>query len=669
MSSSLFFTLLLPVTCLAIDVMDQLAIYCTCYDVLTPLTSCYPTYWQCPTLDGVILHDSTGSFYDNFYTSTASDVNLTFVNANVTITSVTTTFSHPWTFIDSRITTYANTVTFYSTRSIVSLKAENSRMYYGVHRDLTIDTSFECIELHCTTLIGTLFATSSSIRFIYLLKVDVNELDLDYLPVSFPHLERFNLGEMSLTYLPSSWSGFSKLEELHIEGTYCPLFDTVTLSNELRLPAEWGSMTTLKRLSVYSIEVSGSIPLEWNSLVQLVTLTFRDTLLEGHLPESWGNTHMSLLHLFLDGNHFTGFLPETWLIGFPSATHIYLDNNKLTGSIANTIRPRASLKLSGNVFNCPLPRWVNSPWVEADYLCTLLDGQCRNSGLIVKTTYGDFCDCSNTGYTGEFCEEDLTHECETSPCANGGTCVDLGPSFVCNCPDANAWTGELCDVPVTNSTLVVETIPVAWGAIVPFAIAVALTAVLYAIALYFSPKDAKTSVVIVACWSIIDLATDVGFALELDGGLFIGSVVSLMLTLLCNSVIMGVLYRMLSNRNDWIVNHAAPSAMVACLGIVQISNVTILGSFLFGNDNFSMDLTKKQLRSIDLADGLRMLLEDFPHIIIQILFMALVGPSSKSMLSLATSLVSVLFGVIFRVILLAMNINKEEDKGVVGQMV
>jgi len=47
-----------------------------------------------------------------------------------------------------------------------------------------------------------------------------------------------------------------------------------------------------------------------------------------------------------------------------------------------------------------------------------------------------------TGYTGPTCaiEQD---ECETSPCQNGGTCLDQINMFECEC--GTGWTGPTCD--------------------------------------------------------------------------------------------------------------------------------------------------------------------------------------------------------------------------------
>ena len=37
------------------------------------------------------------------------------------------------------------------------------------------------------------------------------------------------------------------------------------------------------------------------------------------------------------------------------------------------------------------------------------------------------------GYTGENCEMEI-NECQSHPCQNGGTCIDLVGHYICSCP-------------------------------------------------------------------------------------------------------------------------------------------------------------------------------------------------------------------------------------------
>jgi hypothetical protein len=96
-----------------------------------------------------------------------------------------------------------------------------------------------------------------------------------------------------------------------------------------------------------------------------------------------------------------------------------------------------------------------------------------SNGSVNRTTgcYGDIatygCDSgyaiSNGGASTRTCEasaawsgteptcEPLTTPCEPSPCANGGTCIALGPDFSCQC--APGFTGDTCSAALTCPTL------------------------------------------------------------------------------------------------------------------------------------------------------------------------------------------------------------------------
>ncbi|XP_058015556.1 fibropellin-3-like [Ahaetulla prasina] len=56
---------------------------------------------------------------------------------------------------------------------------------------------------------------------------------------------------------------------------------------------------------------------------------------------------------------------------------------------------------------------------------------CENGGSCVDLVNSYRCDCL-PGYSGETCSVDID-ECESQPCENGGSCVDLVNSYRCDC--------------------------------------------------------------------------------------------------------------------------------------------------------------------------------------------------------------------------------------------
>lgn len=43
------------------------------------------------------------------------------------------------------------------------------------------------------------------------------------------------------------------------------------------------------------------------------------------------------------------------------------------------------------------------------------------------------------GYTGQNCEIEI-NECQSHPCQNGGTCIDLVGHYICSCPPGTLGT-------------------------------------------------------------------------------------------------------------------------------------------------------------------------------------------------------------------------------------
>uniref|UniRef100_A0A8D3DTK9 Delta-like protein n=1 Tax=Scophthalmus maximus TaxID=52904 RepID=A0A8D3DTK9_SCOMX len=72
---------------------------------------------------------------------------------------------------------------------------------------------------------------------------------------------------------------------------------------------------------------------------------------------------------------------------------------------------------------------------------------CGPHGRCISLPAGNFsCSCE-PGFTGTYCHENI-NDCASSPCKNGGTCIDGINSFQCFCPDG--WEGSLCDVDVNE---------------------------------------------------------------------------------------------------------------------------------------------------------------------------------------------------------------------------
>merc|ERR1719361_1043638 len=79
------------------------------------------------------------------------------------------------------------------------------------------------------------------------------------------------------------------------------------------------------------------------------------------------------------------------------------------------------------------------------------NNQCANGAQCVEGFNSYTCDCTNTGYTGQFCTNDV-NECQVGqdPCLNGGQCVNTVGGVTCDCSNVN-FEGSFCETPADTS--------------------------------------------------------------------------------------------------------------------------------------------------------------------------------------------------------------------------
>uniref|UniRef100_A0A8C6M2C5 Delta-like protein n=1 Tax=Nothobranchius furzeri TaxID=105023 RepID=A0A8C6M2C5_NOTFU len=88
----------------------------------------------------------------------------------------------------------------------------------------------------------------------------------------------------------------------------------------------------------------------------------------------------------------------------------------------------------------------------------ILSNICGPHGRCISLPAGNFsCSC-DLGFTGTYCHENV-NDCASSPCKNGGTCIDGINSFECVCPDG--WEGtiyvnECSGTPCQNAGLCID---------------------------------------------------------------------------------------------------------------------------------------------------------------------------------------------------------------------
>ena len=102
------------------------------------------------------------------------------------------------------------------------------------------------------------------------------------------------------------------------------------------IPAELGSLTSLRRLDLYSNRLTGSIPAELGNLTNLEFLSIFLNQLTGEIPEELGSlTYLKNLYLHL--NQLSGEIPSA-LADLSNLEALLLSGNQLTGCIPNGLR-------------------------------------------------------------------------------------------------------------------------------------------------------------------------------------------------------------------------------------------------------------------------------------------------------------------------------------------
>uniref|UniRef100_A0A672J0C2 Delta-like protein n=1 Tax=Salarias fasciatus TaxID=181472 RepID=A0A672J0C2_SALFA len=72
---------------------------------------------------------------------------------------------------------------------------------------------------------------------------------------------------------------------------------------------------------------------------------------------------------------------------------------------------------------------------------------CGPRGRCISQPTGNFTCTCDPGFSGIYCHENI-NDCVSTPCKNGGTCIDGVNSFQCFCPDG--WEGRVCDLNVNE---------------------------------------------------------------------------------------------------------------------------------------------------------------------------------------------------------------------------
>ena len=186
---------------------------------------------------------------------------------------------------------------------------------------------------------------------------------------SLSSLRSLRLRENRLTgSIPPEIGNLAKLTSLELE------------ANQLSgpIPPELGNLSNLTLLRLGGNNLSGPIPPEFGNLTELTWLSLHSAQLSGPIPQELGNL-TQLTFLRLSRNGLTGPIPEA-LGKLAKLTRLWLYENDLSGPVPPALAGLAnltSLYLYDNYLSGPIPRsFLNIPGLTAfrfhrnDGLCT-----------------------------------------------------------------------------------------------------------------------------------------------------------------------------------------------------------------------------------------------------------------------------------------------------------
>ncbi|CAF0814508.1 unnamed protein product [Rotaria sordida] len=119
--------------------------------------------------------------------------------------------------------------------------------------------------------------------------------------------------------------------------------------------------------------------------------------------------------------------------------------------------------MNGAAYTCSCATgWTGPSCDIPEHNCPI--GFCQNGGTCRMNGMNPYCNCP-TIYTGQRCETlipgttttpsttittQFPTTCSSNPCLNGGSCFNIGNTFLCSCNQE--WSGPTCSIPISTTT-------------------------------------------------------------------------------------------------------------------------------------------------------------------------------------------------------------------------
>nr|QAS62440.1 LRR receptor-like serine/threonine-protein kinase [Sedum alfredii] len=283
---------------------------------------------------------------------------------------------------------------------VLELNLLNSNLTGTLAPELGQLSQLKILDFMWNGLTGNIPKEIGNISTLRLLLLNGNKLS-GSLPEELGNLEKLNRLQVDQNLLsgpiPKSFANLSKSRHLHLNnnsfsGQLPPelsqLSDLLHLlvdNNNLSgyLPPEFSTLPKLHILQLDNNNFGGtSIPAAYGSMTSLVKLSLRNCSLQGNIPDLSAMSH--LRYIDLSYNQLTGTIPSTELS--KNITTIKLSNNDLNGTIPSSFSSLPLLQIlsvENNMLNGAVPAsiWLNMTFSPAAKLT--LDFQNNSLSIVV----------------------------------------------------------------------------------------------------------------------------------------------------------------------------------------------------------------------------------------------------------------------------------------------
>ncbi|KAJ4965066.1 hypothetical protein NE237_016915 [Protea cynaroides] len=251
---------------------------------------------------------------------------------------------------------------------VEQLQLQNMNLSGYLAPELGQLSNITVLDFMWNNITGRIPKEIGNISTLQLLLLNGNKL-LGFIPYEIgylPQLNRLQVDQNQLSGgIPNSFSNLNRIRHLHLNNNsisgqipselskLSTLFHLLLDNNNLSgsLPSELSNMPSLRILQLDNNHFDGAnIPASYGNMPYLFKLSLRNCSLQGSIPDLSGMKY--LLYLDLSWNHLTGAIPSDWLSD--NITTIDLSNNHLNGSIPanfSDLRKLQNLSLANNLLS------------------------------------------------------------------------------------------------------------------------------------------------------------------------------------------------------------------------------------------------------------------------------------------------------------------------------